>query len=236
MQTSAARGDLADFLANVVLPLRELLVPIRPRIVGISGAAGAGKTTLANSLRASLTEVGQRVLCVSLDDFCFGRVDRLTRGHKWRAVPGSHDTALLDRCLETLAAGISPVEVPTYDKLIDDRGPNLRVEPPVDLVIFDGWFIGYQHPLYLHCWRHVDFHIHINLPMHLARQRRFKREEELRSQGGGLTDDHLQQFWDEVLEPISSSFVRDAGLTADITLEVKDVGDKITYELIVPRA
>jgi D-glycerate 3-kinase len=126
----------------------------RTKVVGISGAQGTGKSTLADFLRVSLErECGWSVATLSLDDFYLTRVERrrlsknvhpllITRG-----APGTHDLELCTRCMKALKR-LEPgrrLELPRFDKADDDRFPAHQwptVTGPIDLIILEGWCLG----------------------------------------------------------------------------------------------
>ncbi|MCB9627839.1 MAG: kinase [Sandaracinaceae bacterium] len=143
---------------------RELLAPIAnavlaqhargARVIGVYGAQGSGKTTLASSLAQLLrAHAGLNAVALSLDDFYLTRAHRLrvaARLHPLfatRGVPGTHDIPLLLRTVDALLApgphGDHEVAVPRFDKAQDDRAPTaLRLRAPVDVVILEGWCLG----------------------------------------------------------------------------------------------
>ena len=139
-------------LARRIVALHERLG--RPVVIGLCGAQGSGKTTLALFLANWLAhETGLTSVRVSLDDFYFGRQMRMTIARTvhpllaTRGVPGTHDVELAKRTLAALTdtGGPGRVELPVFDKASDDRmhtatGP--VIETPVDVVLFEGWCIG----------------------------------------------------------------------------------------------
>ncbi len=117
-------------------------------VIGIAGAQGCGKTTLA---RAAAARLGAAHL--SLDDVYLTKAERqaLAReAHPLFAVrgpPGTHDLRLLERTLAALRASgaDSRTPLPAFDKLADDRAP--RTDWPVfagrpSAVLVDGWCLG----------------------------------------------------------------------------------------------
>jgi len=123
-------------------------------LLGIHGAQGTGKTTLANSLnRYSRDKENLSVVCVSIDDFYLTqqrRQDLAASVHPLlatRGPPGTHDVDLALKTIQdikALAAGDS-TKIPRFDKAIDDRAPESEwstVSGPVDLIILEGWCIG----------------------------------------------------------------------------------------------
>jgi len=111
-------------------------------LIGIAGAQGSGKTTLARAAAARLGGVA-----LSLDDFYLKRSERTQLGrsiHPLLAVrgpPGTHDLALADAVLDDLMAG-RPTLTPRFDKLADDRGAPEAIPGGAQVVLMDGWCLG----------------------------------------------------------------------------------------------
>lgn len=126
----------------------DLWMEKRPLLIGINGAQGSGKSTLCRFLEVLMVEHGLRTATLSLDDLYLGRFERQTLA--WnehplfatRGVPGTHDVALGEAILEDLLSGRTAA-VPRFDKAADDRATVRRmVEPPLDVVLFEGWCVG----------------------------------------------------------------------------------------------
>lgn len=142
-----------DDALRYFLPLANTLAKRTPRpaIVGISGAQGTGKSTLARLLADAANAAGRQAAVLSLDDFYLGIADRqdlAMRVHPLfatRGVPGTHDLPLLEAtCRDLLAAGAGQVlKVPVFDKSRDDRAPEGRIlSGPFDLILLEGWCVG----------------------------------------------------------------------------------------------
>lgn len=121
-----------------------------PIFVGLAGAQGSGKSTMAPRVVARLSDLGLRAAVLSLDDFYLTRAERLTLARSvhpllaTRGVPGTHDLALLGLTLDALLAAC-PVAVPRFDKSADDRlaadwWPTFN--SPFDVVLLEGWCVG----------------------------------------------------------------------------------------------
>lgn len=117
-------------------------------LIGIAGAQGSGKTTLA---RAAAERWGAAHL--SLDDVYLTKAEREAKGravHPLFAVrgpPGTHDLGLLEATVEALrAAGRdSRTPLPAFDKLADDRRPEAQwplFAGRPSAVLVDGWCLG----------------------------------------------------------------------------------------------
>lgn len=121
--------------------------------VGLCGAQGSGKTTLASGIADALRGEGLAVVSLSIDDFYLPHRERarlakdvhpllLTRG-----VPGTHeiDRALALHCALAGAGPGDKTSLPAFDKSRDDRVPSEH-EPIVwgraDILLLEGWCVG----------------------------------------------------------------------------------------------
>ncbi|MEN7342156.1 MAG: kinase [Pseudomonadota bacterium] len=124
------------------------------QFIGINGAQGTGKSTLADFFKEVLAaEFGKRCAVLSIDDFYLTKTERerlAVSVHpllKTRGVPGTHDIALANRVLhdlKTLKKG-ERYSLPRFDKSVDDRAPVETwesVDGPVDIVFLEGWCVG----------------------------------------------------------------------------------------------
>ena len=151
-----------DFLAvcqRFYFPLARYLLSRKqmhpmPLVIGINGAQGTGKSTLAALLQCIL-ENGAHTPCanVSIDDLYLTRAEReqlSQRVHpllRTRGVPGTHDIelglALFTSLQRTHDSGV--IALPRFDKAGDDRKPAATWSQqalPVDFIIFEGWCVG----------------------------------------------------------------------------------------------
>ena len=157
-----AEHRLPDSFRNTATKCYEPLAAwLRPRLahrtaflLGINGAQGTGKSTLAAYLALALGESGHsNVAILSIDDVYLTKSERQQLSETvhpllaTRGVPGTHDIPLLTDCLSTLR-DLKPGEncrLPRFDKAADDRAGEASwpaVPGPVDLVILEGWCVG----------------------------------------------------------------------------------------------
>lgn len=136
--------QLADYIANETRARDSTLT------VGLCGAQGSGKSTVAAALTTLLEARGITAAVISIDDLYLTRRERLALAEsihpllRTRGVPGTHDVAL---GLETLRALATPgaVALPSFDKARDDRRPAdlwPTVHAPVQVIILEGWCVG----------------------------------------------------------------------------------------------
>ena len=119
-------------------------------IIGLTGAQGSGKSTIAAATVRLLENRGLTAVALSLDDFYLPKSarERLAQEvHPLLAVrgpPGTHDVALAGAALDQLRAP-GRIALPAFDKATDERLPRAAwrtIATPVDVVIFDGWCVG----------------------------------------------------------------------------------------------
>jgi len=217
--------DASVVRSACVAPVVQLVAASRPRVFAISGPIGAGKSTIAGAVSRSLANVGMRTVALSMDDFYLPRAERQRRGFAWRAAPGSHDLDLMVRTLAAVHEGSAPLVLPRFDQSRDDRRADERLEQALDVVVFDGWIIGYAGDGYDRILPYLDWHLHLDVPKDVARRRRFDREAKLREQtGGAFTPEQMEQFWDEVLGPGIDAWVPASVEHADVVVGFTDSG------------
>ena len=122
-------------------------------VLGITGAQGTGKSTLAKLIEVVLASRSRRIANLCMDDYYLSRPQRQRLAADihpllaTRGVPGTHDTALAIATIAGLRAATasSVVHLPRFDKAIDDLVPVEAwpgFEGRADLIIVEGWFLG----------------------------------------------------------------------------------------------
>lgn len=125
-------------------------------VLGVNGAQGTGKSTVAELISEQLANTYARnVVVLSIDDIYLTQRQRQRLGDrvhpllKTRGVPGTHDVDLGISIIKQLCSlgEKQSLEIPRFDKARDDRCPRSdwhTVTGPVDLVIFEGWCVASQ--------------------------------------------------------------------------------------------
>ena len=126
----------------------------RTLLLGINGAQGTGKSTLADFLAdATRALFGWSAAVLSIDDFYRTKAERVALARNvhpllaTRGVPGTHDLGLLDGTLDRLLSlgDGERVALPRFSKADDDRADPAswpEVLGPVDLIVLEGWCVG----------------------------------------------------------------------------------------------
>ena len=132
----SSEPDFAALLARA-----RLLAAGPRRVLGLTGAPGAGKSTLAAALVDALTPAA---VLVGMDGFHLANAElrRLGR-HDRKGAPDTFDAAgyvaLLRRLRE---AGPDPVYAPVFDRDLEESiGGAVRVDPSVPLVVTEGNYL-----------------------------------------------------------------------------------------------
>jgi len=153
-----------DKFKNKDKMIKSFLIPVsfwiskrtnkkKPLIIGLAGGQGSGKTTISSILTLILQKYFKlKVFKVSIDDFYKTRKDRkLLSKNKHsllmtRGVPGTHDIDLMLGFFKKIKdKNFKSLQVPTFDKAIDDRSPKSlwhKIKTKPDVVIFEGWCVG----------------------------------------------------------------------------------------------
>ncbi len=150
--------DKLGQLYNFFLPIsekihRNYLNNKKTKIIGLTGGQGSGKSTISQILKIILKECfNLNTVIFSIDDFYKTLQERKNMSKKinplflTRGVPGTHNTTLLLKCLNSLKSKIfKKILIPKFDKSVDDRfskrfWQNVKTKP--DIVIFEGWCVG----------------------------------------------------------------------------------------------
>lgn len=164
------------FWADAQLAARRASGAPGPLVLGISAPQGCGKSTLCDALCVLFERNARSAAAVSVDDFYLTNADQraLAAAHpgnpllELRGNAGTHDMALGTSSLRALRAATQPgatVPIPRYDKSAyqgrgDRADPSIwpSVPSPVDVVLFEGWMLGFR-PLESEAVAAVDPHL-----------------------------------------------------------------------------
>jgi len=122
----------------------------RCAVIGLCGAQGSGKTTIAKYTAELLEARGQRAVALSLDDFYLTHEARQRLAREvhpllaTRGPPGTHDVGMAGAAIDQLRSKGKAV-LPRFDKATDNRSPRATwptVASPVDVIILEGWCVG----------------------------------------------------------------------------------------------
>jgi pantothenate kinase len=139
-------SDLEAGLAGLVQRARELIRPGQRALLGITGAPGAGKSTLVAAMETAL---GGAAVAVGMDGFHFAQAElaRLDRGAR-KGAPDTFDAWGYAALLRRLHANDEPVVyAPLFHRDLEEPvGSSVPVPRGVPLVITEGNYLLLNDP------------------------------------------------------------------------------------------
>jgi pantothenate kinase-related protein Tda10 len=201
----------ARYISEYVLPLAQHVLQLHRQhgdglVVGIAGGSGAGKTTLGRFLSVAIERLAPRcrplnVLALSYDNFFVSKRERAQRGLTWRNEPGGHDIDAAVAALAAIKAGASAVEVPVFDKSIDDRAAPMVFDGPVSICVMETIYDDGHCPGEHRVNALVDYLIYLDQDLETLSRFRFQREARMVEQTGqGFSPEKMVAFWNEAIE------------------------------------
>lgn len=176
-----------------------------PHIIGMVGASGSGKTTVAKEL----TERAGNASLISQDNYYSSLPDGVDSNHWNFDDPAVIDLEHLARDLEALKRG-ETVEGPRYIFSTHQRALETITLKPAPLIIVEGLFLLTTEHL-----RDVfDLKIFIDLPLNVCLERRVARDVVERDR----TEETIRQRWAEQVEPMYRKYVEPTRAFADCLL------------------
>lgn len=181
-QPVAAAGPTTE-LAELITAARSLIMPGQRRILGLTGAPGAGKSTLAVILQERL---GSDAVTVGMDGFHL-RDDELRRLGRYerKGAIDTFDAAGYVHLLQRLRRQEELVYAPLFDRGLEESiGSAVPVRGDVPLIITEGNYLlvedgewGRIAPLLDECW-YVEPAEQVRLNWLIARHMTFGRDPE----------------------------------------------------------
>jgi pantothenate kinase len=125
---------------------RDLASSGQRHLLGIAGAPGAGKSTLAARL---VTALAPQAVLVPMDGFHLANseLERIGR-RQWKGAPDTFDGAGYVALLERLRSpDQEPVYAPAFDRSLEEAvAGSIRVDPEVPLVVTEGNYLLLDSP------------------------------------------------------------------------------------------
>lgn len=218
------------YFSKVVTPIIKFITSqeiLYPYIIGISGGAAAGKTTLAKILELELIQrFGEnQALTHSLDDFHYSANDRNKLGILWRGAPGAHNFEAMKDKLLFIKNKQFPVFLPKFSKITDDYGYPVVIDTPLRYFLIEGLIVGMRdekHPEYKkYISDHLNILIFIESEEENLKKWRLDAEDNLRNRiGGGLSKKLLLNYWNKQLSPMLKTHINPIKKFAQIIINV----------------
>ena len=193
-------------------------------IIGIAGGSGSGKTTLANNIA---THFGDRIAMLRHDDYYKKNTDlpleeraKINYDH-----PSAFDTELLLEHLDALKNG-SPVNCPIYDYSMHDRGQDIRIVEPADVIILEGILI-FENKEVL---SRLDIKVFVDTDPDVRILRRIIRDVKER----GRTLDSVAMQYLGTVKPMHEAFVEPSKKHADVIIP-EGGNNPVAYGMLIDK-
>ncbi len=180
-----------------------------PRLIGLAGPSGAGKTTLARALQ---TRLPGPATVLSLDAYYrdLAGLSAAARGRVNFDAPEAVDHQRLAADLRQLAAG-HRVEIPVYDFVTHTRQANQHSLTPTDFLLVEGLFALY--------WPAINALYHLRLfvaaATALCLERRLARDRIER----GRSPASIRTQYQEQVRPMYRRHIQPTARYADLILD-----------------
>lgn len=196
-----------------------------PRIVGIAGGSGSGKTTVTAAL---MERLGAKATLLQQD--WYYRDQSALSPEKRAALnydhPDAQETDLLVAHLETLRAGMA-VEVPQYDFATHTRRPDTLLVSPCSWLVVEGINALAHEGLRARC----DLTVYVDAPADIRFIRRLRRDV---AERGRTAESVITQYLDQV-RPMHELYVEPCKNVADLVLSgearVEESVDRVLVRL-----
>ena len=193
-------------------------------IIGIAGGSGSGKTTLANNIAAHF---GDRIAMLRHDDYYKKNTDlpleeraKINYDH-----PSAFDTELLLEHLDALKNG-SPVNCPIYDYSMHDRGQDIRIVEPANVIILEGILI-FENKEVL---SRLDIKVFVDTDPDVRILRRIIRDVKER----GRTLDSVAMKYLGTVKPMHEAFVEPSKKHADVIIP-EGGNNPVAYGMLIDK-
>jgi len=204
-------------MKTIEIPALFDLLATRPKatrvLVGIAGAPGSGKSTVAEALVAQLNQATPgRAAVLPMDGYHYdnmllGQFGRLAS----KGAPDTFDVAGLRHMLTRLRDNFEDaVVVPVFDRDLEIARAGARLIPAsVDIVIVEGNYLLLRQPPWETLRPHFDLTVMVDVPEHVLRQRLTSRW-----QSYALPSDEIARKLEEVDLP-NGRVVKNESAAAD---------------------
>lgn len=195
----------------------------KPKVIGIVGGSGSGKTTVTKRIIEELTE--EKVVLIE-QDYYYKDQSHLTMEERIKTNydhPDAFDTELLCSHLSDLIAG-KKVEIPRYDYVNHTRSKETVIQSPKDIIIIEGLFGLYSKELR----NYLDIKIFVDTPSDIRILRRLLRDMNER---GRSVESIINQYLSSV-RPMHEQYIQPSKQYADIIIPDGGYNDKAVDILV----
>jgi len=182
-------------------------VPHGIRLLGITGAPGAGKTTVAAALRLPV---------VPMDGFHYADVELVRRGLRDRkGAPETFDAEGYAALLARVRAGESDVVAPMFERDLEQPIAGAIAVPATGTVVTEGNYLLLDEPRWRAVREQLDAVWHLRVDDAVRRERLVARHVEF-----GKTPDEARD-WVARVDDANAALIEAAAGRADLVIELE---------------
>ncbi len=176
----------------------------KPMLIGVTGASGSGKTTIAETIISNLPDISKYLnrnltgIIFGMDSYYKDQSD-ITFEERQKTnydIPDAFEWPLMKKHLSELLQS-KRIEKPVYSFAEHTREKRTEITHPADLIIFEGILALYNNEI---CDL-MSYKFFINTDLDVCLMRRMKRDMEER----GRTFDSVSKQWEKTVKP---SYIR----------------------------
>ena len=209
-------ATLQATVAELVVLARSLIVPGQRRILGITGAPGAGKSTLCAALMAGL---GPEAALIPMDGFHLANAELQRLGRRDRK--GAPDTFDAGGYAALLARLRQPdgelIYAPRFDRALEESiGSALPIPPEAPLIVTEGNYLLLEQGSWGRVWAAIDAVWFLEVPDALRLPRLIRRHIEF----GKVTGDAEQ--WVQQVDEGNARLIEATRSRADLVVQLTE--------------
>ncbi len=192
----------------------SLITDDGPRILGITGAPGAGKSTASQAI---VRRLGSRCAIVEMDGFHLANreLDRLGRRER-KGAPDTFDVGGYAALLHRLRSADSIVYAPVFDREIDESiGSATAVEPRTPLIVTEGNYLLLPNGSWPQVRAAIDTVWYLEVPEATRTQRLMKRHSRFGRSSEAAAD------WVRRVDQPNADMIAAARSRADLIVEIR---------------
>ncbi|MEF2976323.1 nucleoside/nucleotide kinase family protein [Subtercola sp. YIM 133946] len=210
-QPAVMTASIQDLAARA----RALVVPGERRILGLTGAPGAGKSTVAAAL---LDALGTDAVIVGMDGFHLSNqeLSRLGRADR-KGASDTFDSFGFAALLERLRTASETVYAPVFNRGLEESiGSAVAVDPSIPLIITEGNYLLSDEPGWARAGRAIDQIWYIDVDLDERRRRLVLRHESFGRSVAAAED------WVENVDLKNGAAIEAAKGRADLIVELTE--------------
>lgn len=197
----------------------------KPMLIGIGGASGSGKTTIAETIISNLPDISKDLkrnltaIIFGMDNY-YNDQSNISFEERQKTnydIPKAFEWPLMKKHISELLQG-KIIERPVYSFGEHTREKRIEVIRPADLIIFEGILALYDKDI---C-KMMNYKFFVNTDLDVCLMRRMKRDMEER----GRTFESVSKQWEDTVKPSYMKYILPSIKNADFSINWEGYTEK----------